>query len=256
MVTTTTTTTSSTPTSQIPVSSSLSTTAAGLLAPGTERERERELHEIIQYVQGLAPTFLWSPPFRGVARYLKTLFDEESGLGRKSVAIDHLVRGKTRKEASRMFFETLVRRLIFFAVLRRASLPGHRSATTSLLYVCFTPMHAGADDEGLHQRGPTEPLRLCEREARPEAAHVRVLVQQSQRTLARYIPSYHCIHHHTDQQQHRRYPPPPPLPKPFLCMLLQFPSPVASGALIRCCCQGVCPSRMVVVLYRRLSNSI
>lgn len=51
--------------------------------------------------------------FRGVARYLKTLFDEESGLGRKSVAIDHLLSGKTRKEASRMFFETLVRRLCF-----------------------------------------------------------------------------------------------------------------------------------------------
>ncbi|CAL4959982.1 unnamed protein product [Urochloa decumbens] len=50
----------------------------------------------------------WSSRTRGVARYLKTLFDEESGLGRKSVAIDHLVRGKTRKEASRMFFETLV----------------------------------------------------------------------------------------------------------------------------------------------------
>ncbi|KAL5656398.1 hypothetical protein ACJX0J_035717, partial [Zea mays] len=49
----------------------------------------------------------WSSRTRGVARYLKTLFDEESGLGRKSVAIDHLVRGKTRKEASRMFFETL-----------------------------------------------------------------------------------------------------------------------------------------------------
>ncbi|WVZ67827.1 hypothetical protein U9M48_016856 [Paspalum notatum var. saurae] len=50
----------------------------------------------------------WSSRTRGVAKYLKTLFDEESGLGRKSVAIDHLVRGKTRKEASRMFFETLV----------------------------------------------------------------------------------------------------------------------------------------------------
>ncbi|CAO2182041.1 unnamed protein product [Urochloa humidicola] len=50
----------------------------------------------------------WSSRTRGVARYLKTIFDEESGLGRKSVAIDHLVRGKTRKEASRMFFETLV----------------------------------------------------------------------------------------------------------------------------------------------------
>ncbi|KQK11021.1 sister chromatid cohesion 1 protein 4 [Brachypodium distachyon] len=50
----------------------------------------------------------WSSRTRGVARYLKTLFDEESGLGRKNIAIDHLLRGKTRKEASRMFFETLV----------------------------------------------------------------------------------------------------------------------------------------------------
>ena len=46
---------------------------------------------------------------RGVARYLKNIFDEESGRGRKSVAVDHLLAGKTRKEASRMFFETLVR---------------------------------------------------------------------------------------------------------------------------------------------------
>jgi hypothetical protein len=138
MVTTTTTTTSTTTSSQIPASSSLSTTAAGLLAPGTERERERELHGIIQSVQGLAPTLLWSPPFRGVARYLKTLFDEDSGLGRKSVAIDHLVRGKTRKEASRMFFETLVRRLIFFAVLRRTSLPG-QAPQLACCMCCFTP---------------------------------------------------------------------------------------------------------------------
>ncbi|KAJ6850662.1 sister chromatid cohesion 1 protein 4-like [Iris pallida] len=50
----------------------------------------------------------WSSRTRGVARYLKTIFDEESGRGRKSVAIDHLLAGKTRKEASRMFFETLV----------------------------------------------------------------------------------------------------------------------------------------------------
>lgn len=46
--------------------------------------------------------------YRGVARYLKTLFDEDSGCGRKIVAMDHLLAGKTRKEASRMFFETLV----------------------------------------------------------------------------------------------------------------------------------------------------
>nr|CAD1832196.1 unnamed protein product [Ananas comosus var. bracteatus] len=50
----------------------------------------------------------WSSRTRGVARYLKTLFDEETGRGRKSVAMDHLLSGKTRKEASRMFFETLV----------------------------------------------------------------------------------------------------------------------------------------------------
>ncbi|OAY69780.1 Sister chromatid cohesion 1 protein 4, partial [Ananas comosus] len=50
----------------------------------------------------------WSSRTRGVARYLKTLFDEEAGRGRKSVAMDHLLSGKTREEASRMFFETLV----------------------------------------------------------------------------------------------------------------------------------------------------
>ncbi|ONK56901.1 uncharacterized protein A4U43_C10F14450 [Asparagus officinalis] len=50
----------------------------------------------------------WSSRTRGVARYLKNMFDQESGHGRKSVAIDHLLTGKTRKEASRMFFETLV----------------------------------------------------------------------------------------------------------------------------------------------------
>ena len=54
---------------------------------------------------------------RGVARYLKTLFDEESGRGRKNVVIDHLVNGKSRKEASRMFFETLVRHQFCFMVL-------------------------------------------------------------------------------------------------------------------------------------------
>ncbi|XP_074572927.1 sister chromatid cohesion 1 protein 4 [Curcuma longa] len=50
----------------------------------------------------------WSSRTRGVARYLKKVFDEESGHGRKSVAMDHLITGKSRKEASRMFFETLV----------------------------------------------------------------------------------------------------------------------------------------------------
>ncbi|KAG6506747.1 hypothetical protein ZIOFF_032076 [Zingiber officinale] len=50
----------------------------------------------------------WSSRTRGVARFLKKVFDEESGHGRKSVALDHLITGKSRKEASRMFFETLV----------------------------------------------------------------------------------------------------------------------------------------------------
>ncbi|KAJ0972236.1 hypothetical protein J5N97_020195 [Dioscorea zingiberensis] len=50
----------------------------------------------------------WSSRTRGVARYLKSLFDDEVGRGRKVIAVDHLLAGKTRKEASRMFFETLV----------------------------------------------------------------------------------------------------------------------------------------------------
>ncbi|KAM0947215.1 putative rad21/Rec8-like protein [Dioscorea sansibarensis] len=41
-------------------------------------------------------------------RYLKTLFDDEFGQGREMVTADRLLVGKTRKEASRMFFETLV----------------------------------------------------------------------------------------------------------------------------------------------------
>ncbi|KAL0918893.1 hypothetical protein M5K25_010940 [Dendrobium thyrsiflorum] len=50
----------------------------------------------------------WSARTRGVARYLKNLFDEESGQGRKFIVVNRLLAGKTRKEASRMFFETLV----------------------------------------------------------------------------------------------------------------------------------------------------
>lgn len=46
---------------------------------------------------------------RGVARFLRSLFDDETGRGRTAVAVDQLLAGKSRKEASRMFFETLVR---------------------------------------------------------------------------------------------------------------------------------------------------
>ncbi|KAJ9176062.1 hypothetical protein P3X46_011412 [Hevea brasiliensis] len=50
----------------------------------------------------------WSSRTRAVAKYLQTLFDKEAGHGRKVLAMDNLLAGKTRKEASRMFFETLV----------------------------------------------------------------------------------------------------------------------------------------------------
>ncbi|XP_068646879.1 sister chromatid cohesion 1 protein 4-like [Aristolochia californica] len=50
----------------------------------------------------------WSSRTRAVARYLKSLFDNEDGGSRKVVPVDNLLAGKSRKEASRMFFETLV----------------------------------------------------------------------------------------------------------------------------------------------------
>lgn len=45
---------------------------------------------------------------RAVAKYLQTVFDKEDLHGRKELHLDNLLVGKTRKEASRMFFETLV----------------------------------------------------------------------------------------------------------------------------------------------------
>ncbi|RZC47753.1 hypothetical protein C5167_040690 [Papaver somniferum] len=52
----------------------------------------------------------WSSRTRSVAKYLQTIFDKELANGevRKVVPVDNLLSGKTRKEASRMFFETLV----------------------------------------------------------------------------------------------------------------------------------------------------
>ncbi|XP_044508689.1 sister chromatid cohesion 1 protein 4-like [Mangifera indica] len=50
----------------------------------------------------------WSSRTRAVAKYLQTLFEKEPVHGRKVLALDNLLAGKTRKEASRMFFETLV----------------------------------------------------------------------------------------------------------------------------------------------------
>ncbi|KAI4342859.1 hypothetical protein MLD38_027427 [Melastoma candidum] len=53
----------------------------------------------------------WSVRTRGVAKYLQSLFQKErlpEIQGRKVVVVDNLVAGKTRKEASRLFFESLV----------------------------------------------------------------------------------------------------------------------------------------------------
>ncbi|XP_024030211.1 sister chromatid cohesion 1 protein 4 [Morus notabilis] len=50
----------------------------------------------------------WSSRTRAVAKYLQTLFDKEELHGRRVLPMDNLLTGKTRKEASRMFFETLV----------------------------------------------------------------------------------------------------------------------------------------------------
>ncbi|CAN6448861.1 unnamed protein product [Victoria cruziana] len=57
----------------------------------------------------------WSMRTRGVAKYLKSLFESielsssKSGVAtQRMVPLDRLLVGKTRKEASRLFFETLV----------------------------------------------------------------------------------------------------------------------------------------------------
>nr|VDD19486.1 unnamed protein product [Brassica oleracea] len=51
----------------------------------------------------------WSSRTRAVGKYLQTIFDKEAENGKNVVVVaDKLLAGKTRKEASRMFFETLV----------------------------------------------------------------------------------------------------------------------------------------------------
>ncbi|XP_047938140.1 sister chromatid cohesion 1 protein 4-like isoform X1 [Salvia hispanica] len=50
----------------------------------------------------------WSSRTRAVSKYLQTLFVKEAEQGRRSLNLEHLLVGKSRKEASRMFFETLV----------------------------------------------------------------------------------------------------------------------------------------------------
>ncbi|KAL0402593.1 UNVERIFIED_CONTAM: Sister chromatid cohesion 1 protein 4 [Sesamum latifolium] len=50
----------------------------------------------------------WSSRTRAVSKYLQSAFAKEAECGRKSLSLDNLLTGKSRKEASRMFFETLV----------------------------------------------------------------------------------------------------------------------------------------------------
>ncbi|XP_039021721.1 LOW QUALITY PROTEIN: sister chromatid cohesion 1 protein 4-like [Hibiscus syriacus] len=50
----------------------------------------------------------WSSRTRAVAKYLQNLFEDEVVPGHKVLSMDSLLTHKTRKEASRMFFETLV----------------------------------------------------------------------------------------------------------------------------------------------------
>ncbi|KAI3459095.1 hypothetical protein Pfo_015758 [Paulownia fortunei] len=50
----------------------------------------------------------WSSRTRAVSKYLQAAFVKEAECGGKSLSMDNLLIGKSRKEASRMFFETLV----------------------------------------------------------------------------------------------------------------------------------------------------
>ncbi|GJU40534.1 sister chromatid cohesion 1 protein 4 [Tanacetum coccineum] len=50
----------------------------------------------------------WSSRTKAVAKYLRIMFDKEGERGRNMIPVNNLLIGKTRKEASRMFFETLV----------------------------------------------------------------------------------------------------------------------------------------------------
>ncbi|KAL9260404.1 Sister chromatid cohesion 1 protein 4-like protein [Drosera capensis] len=57
---------------------------------------------------GMQETIGWSARTRAVANYLQVLFHKGAQQGRNVVHLDNLLVGKSRKEASRMFFETLV----------------------------------------------------------------------------------------------------------------------------------------------------
>lgn len=77
---------------------------------------------VTTHKQHLSSEAIWLPVWminsvifhfvRAVANYLQVLFEKESDQPKKVISLESLLVGKTRKEASRMFFETLVCRII------------------------------------------------------------------------------------------------------------------------------------------------
>ena len=61
----------------------------------------------------MSDQFWYFPSCRAVANYLQLMFEKESDQAKKVVSLENLLIGKTRKEASRMFFETLVREISY-----------------------------------------------------------------------------------------------------------------------------------------------
>lgn len=74
------------------------------------------MFEILSFTLGVLVCRIFTLFFscRAVAKYLQLLFEKEAKHGRKVVPMDNLLVGKTRKEASRMFFEALVRFTLIF----------------------------------------------------------------------------------------------------------------------------------------------
>lgn len=95
---------------------------------------------------------------RAVSKYLQTLFVKEAEQGRRSLNLEHLLVGKSRKEASRMFFETLVCPKVFnfnFLVwevielepsmhLSHLPVPKMLMSTNLSCFSCLSPFLCGA----------------------------------------------------------------------------------------------------------------
>jgi hypothetical protein len=153
--------------SQTLVNFSLLTTVVGLLAPGTVLGN---ISFGVQNVQGLAQHFMVSTHgCSGVLQDISRLYSMKTRVwgGRVSPLTIWCVGRPGRKHRECSLRPWYANSSVSFAVQCRASL-----MTTNLYSVSST----GADNKGLHQRGSTEPLRLCEHKARSKAADVRILV--------------------------------------------------------------------------------